>query len=722
MLELLKNNNLMKNTEIIDDSLIKYSNNDGVNNVNNVNIDKLLNLLNKNRIDNYDDWIKVGMCLHNISKNNLEMWIEWSKLSKKFIKGECEKKWKGFSKKTDQTLSIGSLIYWVKEDNSNEYEIYKKENNIHNVIKENKDKFPLNKLDISNIIMNDDYMYVELNDLYCPIRQKEHSEKSLYLELTPYELVLKCHKRTCVGKKYPLSRIMLNQYCLKNVFNMNVNIVNNYNGINNDELEFDDTIIIFDNSKLNKLILKSLNGTSYKIAEVIYYLTKDKFNFGENNKWYEFKNHRWTKNSSIRNFISTKLISYYEKVLNHFEKNNFDDVKIKKVKKIIDDLETTYFKNNIVTECEEIFKIENNPNGDFVENLDNNIYLLGFENGIYDLENNVFRDGKPEDYVSLSVNYSYDNNENKMNELIEIINKILPNYNVREYVLKLLSVCLSGKVLQNVFFLNGVGSNGKSILINLMSNCLGQYFKKLSISMITQSRPLSESPTPQLLKTNKKRCIVFSEPNKDDKLNSGIIKELSGGEKITSRGLNQEPIDFVPLFKIFVLCNHLPQITEDEYSVWRRLRSIEFLSKFVDKPINKNEYLIDEELNEKLNNYNNAFVILLLKYWKKYQKEGLKDIEDILESTNKYKKENDFYQDYINEYIEENENGYIQWTSLSKHFSKWLKDNYKDKIVSTKDSKKSFINKLFKCDDRVIKIDDDVTIRGWKKYKLINII
>ncbi len=278
-------------------------------------------------------------------------------------------------------------------------------------------------------------------------------------------------------------------------------------------------------------------------------------------------------------------------------------------------------------------------------------------------------------------------------------------------------MCLSGKILQNVFFFNGSGSNGKSVLMNLISLTLGQYFKKLSVSMITQNRPLSESPMPQLLKTNKKRCIVFSEPNKNELLNSGIIKELSGGEKITCRGLNQDPIDFMPMFKIFVLCNDLPRITENEYSIWRRLRSIEFKSKFIDNPINDNEYLIEYDLDEKLNGYKNAFMIILLNYWKKYQSEGLKDIKDVVESTNKYKKDNDFYQEYIDEFIKDDNECHIKWTTLLEHFNDWLKDNYKDRKINSKDIKKAFIDKIFKKDDKPIKINN-TNIRGWKGYKM----
>ena len=62
-------------------------------------------------------------------------------------------------------------------------------------------------------------------------------------------------------------------------------------------------------------------------------------------------------------------------------------------------LKTTAFKDNIVKECKEPFYDKN-----FANNLDTNFYLLGFNNGIYDLKTSVLRDGRPDDYVSMSTN------------------------------------------------------------------------------------------------------------------------------------------------------------------------------------------------------------------------------------------------------------------------------------------------------------------------------
>ena len=74
--------------------------------------------LNKDRADNYDEWLKLGFVLFNIDDRLLDDWIEFSKQSSKFIEGECEKQWDNM-KKTD--LGLGTLKWWAKKDNIIEY-------------------------------------------------------------------------------------------------------------------------------------------------------------------------------------------------------------------------------------------------------------------------------------------------------------------------------------------------------------------------------------------------------------------------------------------------------------------------------------------------------------------------------------------------------------------------------------------------------------------------
>jgi P4 family phage/plasmid primase-like protien len=77
-------------------------------------ISVLLNNLSQQRVDNYSDWLSVGMALKN-SGYSCESWDEWSKGSAKYKPGECAKKWITFKEK-DRPLSKGSLYQWLKED------------------------------------------------------------------------------------------------------------------------------------------------------------------------------------------------------------------------------------------------------------------------------------------------------------------------------------------------------------------------------------------------------------------------------------------------------------------------------------------------------------------------------------------------------------------------------------------------------------------------------
>ena len=73
--------------------------------------------------DDYDIWITVGQALHELDESLLDVWEEWSKQSSKYKAGECQKRWRSFSKNGGRT--IGSLIHIAKENGWKPKEDYK---------------------------------------------------------------------------------------------------------------------------------------------------------------------------------------------------------------------------------------------------------------------------------------------------------------------------------------------------------------------------------------------------------------------------------------------------------------------------------------------------------------------------------------------------------------------------------------------------------------------
>jgi phage/plasmid-associated DNA primase len=138
-------------------------------------------------------------------------------------------------------------------------------------------------------------------------------------------------------------------------------------------------------------------------------------------------------------------------------------------------------KENIMKELVEVYSLNNNGNRDFVKKLDSNNNLIGFVNGVYDLDKIEFREGKQDDLITMSTGYKYnDKYSDKYQELLKFLEDIQPNEKEREYMLTYLSIGLVGNLLELFTILTGSGRNGKSKLIELLKMTFGDYFGSVS--------------------------------------------------------------------------------------------------------------------------------------------------------------------------------------------------------------------------------------------------
>jgi hypothetical protein len=77
-----------------------------------------LNALKKERADDYQQWLEVGISLFSLGEYGLVAWDQWSKQSDKFEPGVCAQKWATFSPAVQDAhrISFGSLAHWAEED------------------------------------------------------------------------------------------------------------------------------------------------------------------------------------------------------------------------------------------------------------------------------------------------------------------------------------------------------------------------------------------------------------------------------------------------------------------------------------------------------------------------------------------------------------------------------------------------------------------------------
>jgi len=212
-------------------------------------------------------------------------------------------------------------------------------------------------------------------------------------------------------------------------------------------------------------------------------------------------------------------------------------------------------------------------------------------------------------------------------------------------------------------------------MLELIEFALGDYACKLSNTVLTRKQGNSSNASPDIEQTKGKRLASIQETEQDDMVNVGRMKELSGGDKIYARGLFKDPIQFKPQFKMILLCNELPKINADDNGTWRRIRVVQFISKFTDNPKLENEYPIDHMLSEKIHKWKEAFVYLLLQLYKKYKKVGLKEPQEVLEVTREYQRVSDLYNDFITDNIAKKENCHIGLNETYRVFKDWFKNN-----------------------------------------------
>jgi P4 family phage/plasmid primase-like protien len=660
-------------------------------------ISSLLDMLNINRCNNYNDWINVGLCLHNINDKYLLLWENWSKLSDKYEDGKCEENWNKF-KKNKEGLNIGSFLFWAKNDNTNKYDEFMKNKKFGSLIKL---KYPNENLILGEKKkVNDKISYVNLHNKDCLIKGGKHNDMdvSMYIDISGNLMSIKCRHPECFGKTYPCEHaISLTKNELIVANNENVNIYINHP---EEELVEFQQIDIYEDPQLNELVFNSLNGDASQLADIIYYYHEDDFIYGEDDEWYIFENHKWKnvgkKNTNLRFDIQPKLKKLYSKLLNYYKENEYDKNKIKSLKNIIKSFGETMTKNNIITELSDIFTMKKNPQRDFIKKLDANNNLIGFNNGVYDLSKFEFREGRPDDYITLSVGYDYkDKHTDKYDDLLQFLQDIQPNKEERDYMLTYLSIGLIGNLLELFTILTGSGRNGKSKLVELLKTTFGDYFGSVQSQMFTRPRPDADSPDPGLLYLAKKKIVIASEPEKNSKLNSGFIKFITGRDSSSLRKCHSnDMVDFTAKFITLLICNDIPDCDDIDNAFSKRLRCINFPTEFVNEPKKDNQKKIDVKINENFDYWCLDFMLLLIEYYKNYVKtHELKATTNILKWTNQYQENTDLYLQFLNENTEENTDGHIHCSTLYETFKYWFKNNNPNTKIP---SNKEFVNNLKK--------------------------
>jgi len=230
--------------------------------------------------------------------------------------------------------------------------------------------------------------------------------------------------------------------------------------------------------------------------------------------------------------------------------------------------------------------------------------LFAFTNGVMDFtaQPAVFRDAEPEDYITVTCGYDYRHPTAEEKTMVrDVIKKIFPANDVMKYVLGALSRTFVGSNSGQWFHVfTGMGANGKSLLMELCKMVFGGYYQTFSVTYLTKESDGKDHPMPELAAARFARMLVTSEPDERDKFQVNMLKNLTGDEEVTFRGMFAKKVTpYVPQYLIWILTNDLPRLSKYGPAVERRMRLVQFSTRFVYAPRAENEALRDDTLSRR---------------------------------------------------------------------------------------------------------------------------
>lgn len=489
--------------------------------------------------------------------------------------------------------------------------------------------------------------------------------------------------------------------------------------------------------QLDPLLKDSLNGSHNDIAKVLHHHYGNEFVCASitGKTWFQYKNHHWEEIEEgiyLRERISDEIVEYFTDMGSElFQKISavqdkaeeaMYGTRFKQVQKMISNLKSAPYKNNIMKEAQEVFYRR-----DFRDKLDQNPYVICFKNGIYDLKTDNFRPGCPDDLVSkvLPIEYKlYKETDTDVQNVIDFLIKVFPDPEIRKYFLDIYSdIFVGGNNHKKIYMWTGDGDNGKSITQLFFDKMLGELSIKFNTQYFTGKKVSSGNANPELSRAAPPvRLVTMEEPDADEQLNIGELKKLSGGDSFWARDLfekGKSTREVIPMFMFTFITNKLPKLKHSDKATWNRIRVLPYESTFVEpgqpcpetfeEQIQQKRFPMDKDFKNKVPGMVTAFAWYLLQHRKKVS--ILIEPEKVKEATAIYRRQNDLYRQFIEELVVEDKNSTVSLSEIYGNFKDWFKEGWPNMSLPIKNDVKEYFEKLWGETEKGVK---------WSGYRIKN--
>jgi len=306
----------------------------------------------------------------------------------------------------------------------------------------------------------------------------------------------------------------------------------------------------------------------------------DQFRFNtRDGQWYEWTGTVWRKDERLAIHraavvCAERAIFMAQRALNEAEATG-DEVEVKRLTKARD---TAINGKNLPKLKAAMNCFASEPGISITSdefNQDSN--LLNLPNGTLDLESNELLPHDPTNLITMTMGAQLDKDA-ECPLFLDFMTDAFPDISVREYVQRCLGYTMLGQPQERaMFMLHGPSGTGKSVLTDVMTQVFGDYGTTAPASTFRMKK---QSETIDLHKLRGARFVATSELPEGQLLDEDLVKRLTGGDRVTSRGHYELYSEWKPQCVIWIATNFLPKVTADDNAIWRRAKTIHMGTEF----------------------------------------------------------------------------------------------------------------------------------------------
>ena len=297
--------------------------------------------------------------------------------------------------------------------------------------------------------------------------------------------------------------------------------------------------------------------------------------------------------------------------------------------------------------------------------LNSNPWLFNCSNGTLDLRTGELLPHNRGDLLTIISPVSYDRHAPRTLWSRFLDRVTGGSKELTQYLQRAVGYSLTGDMrVQVMFFLFGLGNNGKSTFIGIIRKIMAGYGAKAPVDMFLARDKNARGPREDLANLQGKRFIAASEVEVGRKLAVVIIKEMTGGEAIRADRKYEHEIEFQPTHKLWISGNHKPVIVDTSLAIWRRIKLIPFTVTIPDDEI-------DEDLPFKMEAELSGILAWAVEGCLSWQQSGLTEPREVTAATLAYRSEEDILAEFIQDCCSLKATATVPKADLHESYKQW---------------------------------------------------